>query len=761
MKHRTAVPAMLATLVVLPASLQAQGGACDLTRYRALPGLTAASSPGGVSLTWDGDKGSALRVRFDIRQGTPTIAELAVRPRAGAWRTLASNVTPELRVVSGVRRITDQQFEPLKHLGIEITKEIVDKEKWEAFWDAPLRVGPVSMEKPRSPVEGIAGQPGLPRKPEEVNRSTATFHATSCAVKTEGARLEVSFPGVRAGVFEGRLQYTVYRGTNLVLQEVLATTQEPSVAYKYDGGLTGLTVSPNTRLYWRDIANEWQDFEFGGVKNDEAVPLKTNHRVLVAEVPGGSIAAFPPPHNFFWAREITTNLGYSWYRRDSPSSFSFGIRQAEGESDPAQAARGKADYRDNFALYSARPGTEQRMSTYFYLSPDAHRAAIDSVLAFTRNDRYAPLPGYKVMAHHFHGYFVRRLREAEGGLDARPGDFDVMRSAGVDIYAPIDGGAGGLGCCPTPDQYVDNLAAIYELARRHSDKDFVVMPTVEITPGELPTLVKQLGGHWDLLFPRPVLYAQGRAEGQPLVDEDPKRGKIYRLGSAEDVMEMMRLEKAIAYMPHPRSKGSTFYPDAIKDTERFKSEAFRGIGYRWGMGLDRSERRLCDIRCLTTLDDMNNWVADVDTPPKQIEAIGEFYQQGPGDDIYANTPVNYVRATIGEPGDWSSITEAMRKGDFFVTSGEVLIPSYSVQGTGASRKVVADVEWTFPLEFVELVWGDGQKIDRQIVSATDLPPFGKKRFEIPFDTAGKKWVRFAVWDSAGNGALVQPVKLGR
>ncbi|MCH7841079.1 MAG: hypothetical protein IID38_12710 [Planctomycetes bacterium] len=82
-----------------------------------------------------------------------------------------------------------------------------------------------------------------------------------------------------------------------------------------------------------------------------------------------------------------------------------------------------------------------------------------------------------------------------------------------------------------------------------------------------------------------------------------------------------------------------------------------------------------------------------------------------------------------------------------------------MEGTGIDRTIVADVEWTFPLEFVEVVWGDGETTDRQIIPATDLPPFGRHRFEIPFDTTGKKWVRFAVWDSAGNGALVQPVKL--
>jgi hypothetical protein len=36
---------------------------------------------------------------------------------------------------------------------------------------------------------------------------------------------------------------------------------------------------------------------------------------------------------------------------------------------------------------------------------------------------------------------------------------------------------------------------------------------------------------------------------------------------------------------------------------------------------------------------------------------------------------------------------------------------------------------------------------------------GRHRFEIPFEAAGKKWVRFAAWDSAGNGALVQPVRV--
>jgi hypothetical protein len=99
---------------------------------------------------------------------------------------------------------------------------------------------------------------------------------------------------------------------------------------------------------------------------------------------------------------------------------------------------------------------------------------------------------------------------------------------------------------------------------------------------------------------------------------------------------------------------------------------------------------------------------------------------------------------------------AVRNGDFFVSTGEVLIKSYNVAGSGEKRTIAADVEWTFPLEFAEVVWGDGKRVDRQIIRATDLPPNGTKKFSIPFDATGKAWVRFAVWDSAGNGAFVQP-----
>src|SRR4029078_12735029 len=85
-----------------------------------------------------------------------------------------------------------------------------------------------------------------------------------------------------------------------------------------------------------------------------------------------------------------------------------------------------------------------RMAVYFYVSPDSPQAAIQSALAYTRDDHYKPLPGYQVMATHFHTGMVRRLQQL-GGLDQTIPDFDLMKGAGVNIFAPIDGGGGGGG----------------------------------------------------------------------------------------------------------------------------------------------------------------------------------------------------------------------------------------------------------------------------------------------------------------------------
>lgn len=839
-RSRTAwtIHALSAGLIFLAWAAKADQLNCSLAEYRPLPGLTAAVAGNTLTITWEGDKDQELRMRFEIDGGAPVIEELAARRIGGTWVTLASNAKPDFRVVSGLRRLTNQQLDPLAGLGIKITPEILEREKWEAFWDAPLNVpgGDSAHNDCTPPQRGVLDQPGLPRNPNEVKRADAVYHTRNCTVKTNGARIEISFPGVQLGVFVGRLQYTAYKGTNLIKQEVIASTQEPSVAYKYDAGIRGMAILPASKVAWRDITNRWQDYRLGGAPNEAPVTVTSSNRIVAAESAGGAIAAFPPPHNFFWARETTFNLGYNWYRKDNAAMFSFGVREAEEEV--SAAVQGGEDRSQNFALRSARPGTEQRMSVYLYASLGSVQSAVESAFAFTRGDHFKPLAGYQVMATHFHMGLTGKAAKA-GGIDSKVPDLEVLKAAGITIVAPIDGGglatpaATALPAAKGPGRQVDDAkwlqwsrglgapadlvvdealtyagitradlhlpvvliappaenagggrggrggrgggaggraggrsastdpyrgeALYYETARRQSDRNFAVMPNAELLRGEV---ARDLGGHSDLLISHPIFWTQGRAPGQPLVEDNATYGHVYHVGGVDDMMEMAHRENLLIYMPHPRSKGSAGFPDAIKDTPHFLDASYRGIGFRWGMGLDGSERRLCEYRCLPLFDDMNNWVADKPTPPKYIQAISEVYGETYGDDIYANNPVNYVKiGDIPPPGEWGPIIDAMKIGNYFVTSGEVLISSYSVQGTGARRSIAADVEWTFPLDFVEVVWGDGEHTGRQIISATDLPAFGKHHFQIPLDAAGKKWVRFAAWDTAGNGAMVQPVKL--
>ena len=188
--------------------------ACDMTGYRPQPGLEAFSQDGSLTVRWDGEKGQELLARFAIVNGTPTVRELAARKKGGEWATLGRDLVPEFGVTTGVRRT-----------GHGLPYE----NRWDVFWDAPLNHA------------------------EEVRRFQASYHADRCEVKTDGARLEISFPGLTMGSFSGGLRFTVYRGTNLLRLEAIAKTDEPSVAYIYQGGLKGFSSDLLPRMLWHDV----------------------------------------------------------------------------------------------------------------------------------------------------------------------------------------------------------------------------------------------------------------------------------------------------------------------------------------------------------------------------------------------------------------------------------------------------------------------------------------------------------------------------
>jgi hypothetical protein len=184
---------------LVSAAAAAEGLQCDFSQYKSQQGLTAEPSSRGLSITWAGERGQQLRAVFGQSGAQPVIEELAAR-KNGSWTVLGTGLIPELEITSGKRRISNQQLQPLRALGRQITPELIEKEKWNAFWDAPLEV-PGSQNT----------NPGLPRKPDEIRKALASFKVNGCSVKTNGARLEITFGDMEAGIFSGHLVYTVYK----------------------------------------------------------------------------------------------------------------------------------------------------------------------------------------------------------------------------------------------------------------------------------------------------------------------------------------------------------------------------------------------------------------------------------------------------------------------------------------------------------------------------------------------------------------------
>jgi len=367
-------------------------------------------------------------------------------------------------------------------------------------------------------------------------------------------------------------------------------------------------------------------------------------------------------------------------------------------------------------------------------------------MAFTHGDQYKPMPGFQVLTSHFHFHFNEQLTDA-GTIDREPSWLPVLRDLGINIAIladfhsdshPNDTGKLRLG---EQQVYFDGV-------QRFSDRDFLLIP------GEEPDA--NFGGHYMFVFPKPLYFTHVKLpakgpEGQPFEETLPRYGKVYHTTTAASELKLLQQEKGLVWQTHPRTKGSTGFPDKIRDTAYFRSDRWLGGAFK-ALPVDLSEKKLCERRCFDVLDDMNNW-----GQPKFLVAEVDTYKKFPEYDLYGDFNVNYVQLDSLPGGqDWSPILRALREGRFFVSTGEVLIRNFRIEGDSG---VSAEVEWTFPLEFLEVVWGDGKRTSSKIVSATDQSPFGSHHFKIPIDLKGQKWVRLAVWDSAVNGAFTQPAHL--
>ena len=254
----------------------AQGVNCNMQDYRAADGLHAAASAGGVTLMWQGEGQQELRAQFALRDGQPVVAELSVRKAGGAWVVLGKDLAPAFQVTTGKRRMSKTEKDILVRLGQD-TPENEERYKWNVFWDAPLEV----------PGYDASHLVGPARTEDEIKRAAVSYKSDACAVKTDGDRVSVTFNGLTLGLFAGDLEFTAYKGSNLLRQEAVASTQAKDVAFIYKAGLKGFAIRNDTKVVWRDTSQIWQEEDFGGDVNQQPVNVRARNRVEILEAGGG------------------------------------------------------------------------------------------------------------------------------------------------------------------------------------------------------------------------------------------------------------------------------------------------------------------------------------------------------------------------------------------------------------------------------------------------------------------------------------------
>ena len=336
-----------------------------------------------------------------------------------------------------------------------------------------------------------------------------------------------------------------------------------------------------------------------------------------------------------------------------------------------------------------------------------------------------------------------------------PGFVEVFKRLGVDIVHLAEFHVGRTPNLGTTER-LQQLQLLHSECQRLSDEELLLLP------GEEPNV--HLGGHWISFFPKPVYWVLNRPTGTPFVSEHPQLGRVYHVGGEADVFRLLREEHGLAWTAHPRIKGSTGFPDRYRERPFYRSEHFLGGAWK-AMPADLSQPRL-GSRVLDLLDDMSNWGA-----PKVALGEVDVFKIEPDHELYAHMNVNYLRLDeIPNFSDgWQGVLDGLRAGQFFVTTGEVLIPEFTVNGhksgevatVGRDGKaaVKLDLKWTFPLAYAELITGDGSTINRHRIDLSHTDSFGDMPLQVEIDVSDQRWLRVEVWDIATNGAFTQPVWL--
>ena len=693
----------------------------NVDNYDSACGIEISQTDTRVQVVWPLGPQGRGQVVFDLAEQRPLIHSISTIAPDGNVRPIANGLDPVLFVQIGDR-------------------DLEKRDGWTIFFDR------------------------MQNKPSEIHAAMIEPARAEAASRFQRATLTIG--KVSAGPFQGQLRWTFFADNPLVLQEAVVSTERKRTAFLYDMGLVCRETQPRS-ISWQEPAGSRESESAGALTG--ATHLAVQGRAVSAGFDGGSIALFPPPHRYFYPLDFSDNLKNVWVGpnyHDQELPFGFGFRHE---------ARGDNRY---VPWFNAPPGSRQELGLFLILSADSTEHALQQAASWTRQDRFEPLPGHTVFTSHYHVEHTRELLKAQQRSDesqnsdqqigrlpsggqysippemVSPGFVRVFRDLGINIVHLAEFHYGD---APrwSRQRRLHHLEHLHAECQRLSDDQFLLLP------GEEPNV--HLGGHWISFFPKPVYWVLNRPDEVPFVEEHPELGRVYHVGGEADVLRLLRAEGGLAWTAHPRIKGSTGYPDRYRNRLFFQSDQFLGGAWK-AMPADLSEPRL-GARVLDLLDDMSNW-----GERKFVPGEVDVFQINPDHELYGHMNVNYLRLDrVPRYQDgWESVLDALRQGQFFVTTGEVLIPEFTVNGAesgevaaipdGNTAKVRLDLRWTFPLSFAEIIMGNGKAVSRRRIGLSNVGSFGQQTFEFEVDVAGQRWLRVEVWDVATNGAFTQPVR---
>lgn len=669
----------------------------DLKEFDKKTGVTVTVKETVLEVEWPAGNQEFGKVAVDLRKGEPLIQSMGIGPK-GQYKTIAQNLDPAIILTVGKR-------------------DLISQNGWNIFFDKtaylPYETHAVVMDK------------------------------TSVKVVTSGAQTEIIVEGAEAGSFKGAYNLILYNGSPLMNVSAVMSTTKDSTAVIYDAGLVSM-VSPWEKLYWSDTDNFIRSKSVA--TGDIAQYISVKYRTIIGQGKEGSLAVFPAPHQYFYPLDNAYNLEFIWYGNQYRSlipGYGIGIRHdLLGD-------------RRWVPWFNAPPNTKQRFNFFCLLSLERDGKVLEQVKAFTHNDSYVPLPGYYTMASHFHQEHIDDVLTRKP-LPDMPGFVKAFRNTGVNIVHLGEFHGPGSPRGPEAKRWPE-LKTLFDECARLSGGNFLLLP------GEEPN--NFLGGHWMNIFPNPVYWLMSRNSDQPFVENHPEYGKLYRIGNKEEMLKLLELENGLAWTAHARTKGSTGYPDKYKDEIFFKSDRFLGAAWK-AMPADLSQTKLGNGRVLDLMDDMANW-----GQKKNVIGEADLFKIEPDYELYGHMNINYlqmVQLPEFEKG-WQPVLDVMRNGKFFVTTGEILLPLFKVNNVGAGEitqtdaqgkvQITLDINWTFPLNYVEIISGDGKNVFHERIPLNDTQAFGQKTIQHSPNLKNRKWLRMEVWDVAANGAFTQVVWL--